>query len=130
MKINPGHRGTVMGDALFTGEVWIDHLARPGEDTSLSVQQVYFTPGARTPWHEHPEGQVINVIAGVGRIQERNGPVHTIRAGDTVTTPPGEWHWHGAAADSAMTMIAIQGADRDGGILHPGEPVTDAEYDA
>jgi quercetin dioxygenase-like cupin family protein len=125
VQINHRRSGTVRGDSHFSGEVWIDHLVRPGEDTTLSVQSVYFSPAARTSWHQHPEGQIIYVVAGSGRIQQRGGSVRTIRAGDTVVTPPGEWHWHGAGAESAMTMIAIQGTDGDGAVVRWGEPVTE-----
>ena len=33
-----------------------------------------------------------------------------IRSGDTIHTPPGEWHWHGAAPDHFMTHLAMQEA--------------------
>ena len=126
MGIINAYPNTVAGEEHFAGEVWIDHLARPGELTSLSVQRVYFTPGARTPWHAHPRGQIIHVIAGVGRVQERGGAVRVIRAGDTVVAPAGEWHWHGATPDTAMTMIAVQGADETGAVVQWGDPVSEA----
>lgn len=130
VDINNGRFGTVRGGTRFSGDVWIDHLVRPNEDSRLSVQRVYFSPGARTPWHEHPDGQIIYVVFGVGRIQHRGGSVRTVRAGDTVVAPAGEWHWHGAAPDSAMTMIAVQGTDRDGNVVHWGTPVSEDEYKA
>ena len=130
MEIRDSHAETVRGAEHFTGDAWINHLVKPGGATSLGMQSVYFTPGARTHWHHHPEGQIIHVVAGVGRIQERGGPVRTIRAGDTVITPPGEWHWHGASPDSAMTMIAVQGADGNGEVVLWGEPLSDRDYRA
>ena len=30
-----------------------------------------------------------------------------MRAGDIVWTPPGQWHWHGAAPDLFMTHLAV-----------------------
>ena len=44
---------------------------------------------------------------GVGLIQSRGGEVITMQPGDTVYTPPGEWHWHGASADSFMSHLAM-----------------------
>ena len=51
-----------------------------------------------------------------------------VRAGDTVICPPGEDHWHGAAANRFMTHIAIQEADDSGSPVTWGEHVTDDEY--
>ncbi|MEV4343557.1 cupin domain-containing protein [Actinoplanes sp. NPDC049596] len=129
MEINRRPVGTARGDDHFQGEVWIDHLVRPGSGSTLSMQSVYFAPGARTPWHSHPEGQIIHVVAGSGLIQVRDGGATVaIGAGDTVVAPPGEWHWHGADPDSAMTMIAVQGADPAGAFVLWGDPVLDADY--
>ena len=69
-------------------------------------------PGTR--WHSHAVGQTVHVTEGVGRIQARGGEVLEIRAGDTIYTPPGEWHWHGAAPDRFMTHLAIFEAPADG----------------
>jgi len=38
-----------------------------------------------------------------------------MRPGDTIYTPPGEWHWHGADPDHFMTHIALWEAPADGG---------------
>lgn len=38
----------------------------------------------------------------------RRRPVEEIRPGDVVWIPPGEKHWHGATATTAMTHIAIR----------------------
>ena len=50
------------------------------------------------------------MTAGRGRVQREGGPVEEIRPGDVVWFPPGEKHWHGASATTAMTHIAIQEA--------------------
>ena len=41
-------------------------------------------------------------------IKRAGGPVEVIRPGDVVWFEPGEKHWHGATATTAMTHIAIQ----------------------
>ena len=64
----------------------------------------------------------------VGRIQARGEEVLEIRAGDTIETPPGEWHWHGAAPDRFMTHLAIWEAPEDGPESEWAEHVSDAEY--
>ncbi len=91
------------------------------------VNRVSFEPGARTNWHTHPLGQTLYVIAGVGRVQTKGGPVREIRPGDVVWIPPGEKHWHGGAPTTGMTHLAMQEA-LDGKTADWMEPVTDAEY--
>ena len=50
-----------------------------------------------------------------------------IRPGDVVWVPPGEKHWHGATATTAMTHIAIQ-EKLDGKAVDWMEHVTDEQY--
>ena len=68
---------------------------------------VRFAPGARNAWHAHAVGQTVHVTEGIGRIQSRGGDMIEIGPGDTVRTPPGEWHWHGAAPGHFMTHLAM-----------------------
>jgi quercetin dioxygenase-like cupin family protein len=53
----------------FTGAVYIDRVAAPTDASRVSASSVHFTPGARTAWHEHPHGQTIFVLEGVGVAQ-------------------------------------------------------------
>ena len=91
----------------FTGTVWQDPIITPQPPMRVVAGRVAFEPGARTAWHTHPLGQTLYVIAGVGRVQSKGGPVREIKPGDVVFIPPGEKHWHGARPDTAMTHIAI-----------------------
>ena len=84
---------------------------------------MHFTPGARTAWHTHDGGQTLYVTEGEGRVQSRGEPAATIRPGDVVHTPSGEWHWHGAAPDHFMTHVSLTE-----GPATWGDHVTDAEY--
>lgn len=105
----------------FTGDVY-PYLTLPATD-GVTINTVNFTPGARTYWHRHENGQILLVLAGRGRIQSAGGPVEVLRAGDTVWVPAGESHWHGAAADSYLVHTAISL-----GTTMWADPVTDAEY--
>jgi quercetin dioxygenase-like cupin family protein len=107
----------------FTGDVWIDRVAQGHGPTPTSVGLVHFTPGARTAWHNHAIGQTLYVTEGQGRIQPRGEPVHTLRAGDLVFAPAGEWHWHGADPEHFMTHLAVSEGNAEW-----GDHVTDAEY--
>jgi quercetin dioxygenase-like cupin family protein len=114
----------------FTGNVYIDAIARPTGTSRLSASSVHFTPGARTAWHTHPNGQTICVVEGVGLAQRRGGPIEVIRPGDRVFFEPGEEHWHGAAPDRFMTHLALLDVDDDGNSANWGDHVTDEEYNA
>ncbi len=111
----------------FTGTVWQDPIIAAPAPARVVSARVAFEPGARTAWHTHPLGQTLHVISGVGLVQAKGGPIHEIRAGDTVWIPPGEKHWHGASAKNGMVHIATQ-ESLDGSHVVWMEHVTDDEY--
>lgn len=111
----------------FTGQVRIDPLFNPPEPARLATAHVTFEPGARTAWHTHPLGQTLIVTAGCGWAQREGGPVEEIRAGDVVWFPPGERHWHGATATTAMSHIALQ-ERLDGETVEWLDHVTEEQY--
>jgi quercetin dioxygenase-like cupin family protein len=111
----------------FTGTVLQDPIITTAAPARLVVNRVSFEPGARTNWHTHPLGQTLYVIAGVGRVQTKGGPMREIRPGDVVWIPAGEKHWHGGSPTTGMTHLAMQEA-QDGKTADWMEPVTDAEY--
>lgn len=113
----------------FTGPVRIDPLFQAPAPARVVGASVTFEPGARTAWHTHPLGQTLIVTSGSGLAQRWGGPVEAIRPGDVVWFPPGEKHWHGATATTAMTHIAIQEA-LDGKTADWLEPVSDEQYGA
>jgi quercetin dioxygenase-like cupin family protein len=114
----------------FTGDVWVDMLAQGAEPSRLRVGLVRFTPCARTAWHRHAVGQTLHVVSGTGYVATRDGQVFVMRPGDTVHTPPGEWHWHGATPDGFMEHLALSEASGEPGVADVdwGEHVTDDEY--
>jgi quercetin dioxygenase-like cupin family protein len=129
MEITRSSLDTAAGPSdWFTGAVFIDSVAAPSGGSRVSASNVHFTPGARTHWHTHPNGQTIFVLEGVGRCQRRGGPVEEIRPGDRVFFEPGEEHWHGAAPNRFMLHVAIAEADDEGSVVTWGEPVSDEDY--
>jgi quercetin dioxygenase-like cupin family protein len=114
----------------FTGAVYGDAVAVPSGSSRLGAALVHFTPGARTAWHVHANGQTIWVTEGVGLCQRRGGPIEVIRPGDRVFFEPGEDHWHGAAPTRFMTHLALQQTDEQGSVVTWGAHVTDDEYRA
>ncbi len=111
----------------FTGLVKIEPLVEAPDPARVRAASVSFEPGARTAWHTHPLGQTLIVTAGLGWAQTDGGPVEEIRPGDVVWFAPGEKHWHGATATSAMTHIAIQ-ESLNGKAADWLEQVSDAQY--
>ena len=107
----------------FTGQVWIDSIARGREPSRLNVSAVRFSPGARTAWHSHRGGQTLYVTEGRGLVQARGEGAVEIRAGDVLYAPDGEEHWHGAAPDHFMTHLSMTEGDPSW-----GPKVTDSEY--
>ncbi len=123
-----GSRPSGRGPAeYFTGAVRVDPLFEAADPGRVRGASVTFEPGARTAWHTHPLGQTLIVTAGCGRAQRKGGPVEEIRPGDVVWFPPGEKHWHGASAGTAMTHIAIQ-EQLDGKVVDWMEKVSDEQY--
>ncbi len=110
----------------FTGTVWMDVASIPQPGAGLF--RVFFEPGARTNWHTHPEGQILYVVSGTGRVQKSGEEVQGIHTGDLVYIAPDEKHWHGAAPDTFMVHVAISPALQTDGATDWLEPVTDEEY--
>jgi quercetin dioxygenase-like cupin family protein len=98
----------------FVGDVYVTPIYNGQEPSRMGVALVRFTPGARSNWHFHAVGQTLHVTEGVGLVGIRDGSVTRIRAGDTVICPPGEEHWHGAAADTFMSHLAMLESLPDG----------------
>lgn len=111
----------------FTGDVWVDGITSGAGGGAATLATVLFSPGARTAWHRHENGQTLHVTDGVGVIQSRDGQTHMMRTAETVWTPPGVWHWHGALPDSFMSHLALSTA---GGAVEWGEHISNDEYEA
>jgi 4-carboxymuconolactone decarboxylase len=120
----PSQRGPA---EYFTGSVRIDSRFQGRAPARVGGGIVTFEPGARTAWHTHPLGQTLIVTFGCGWVQVEGGPKEEIRPGDVVWFAPGEKHWHGATATTAISHIAIAEA-LDGKSVEWMEQVSDAQY--
>jgi quercetin dioxygenase-like cupin family protein len=130
MEIKPRQPTSKAPAETFTGDAWLDVIVKGESPSRVRVSIVRFAPGARNAWHAHALGQTLHITEGVGRLQARGNQVTEVRSGDSIYTPPGEWHWHGAAPDRFMTHLAIWEAAEDGPETEWGDQVTDAEYGA
>ncbi len=125
-----GSQAPTRGSAdYFTGTVRVEMLFERADPARVAGAHVTFEPGARTAWHTHPLGQTLIVTYGLGWAQREGGPVEQVRPGDVIWFAPGEKHWHGATATSAMSHIAIQ-EKLNGKTVDWMEQVSDAQYEA
>ena len=115
-------------DSAFTGDVYVNPIKKRAEPSRLIASIVRFTPGARTNWHSHVNGQLLLCTDGIGLVGTRDGKTVVLRAGESVWTPAGEEHFHGGTAENMMCHYAILDASADGEATTWLEPVTDEQY--
>lgn len=84
----------------------------PLSTSQVGVYNVTFEPGCRNNWHIHHAdqggGQLLLCVAGQGWYQEWDKPARMLHPGDVVNIPTGIKHWHGAAADSWFSHLALE----------------------
>ena len=93
------------------------------DSDEVAKARVRLVPGARSHWHSHGWGQLLLPEEGRGRFQIPGEPLRELVPGEPVHTAGGVMHWHGAAPDEGLVMIAVQGGGAEW-----GDPVSDAEY--
>ena len=117
---------------FFIGNSYLNPLTKPGE-SAVGLANVTFEPGCRNNWHIHHAksggGQILVCVAGRGWYQEEGKPARALYPGDVVNIPAEVKHWHGAAADSWFSHLALEvpGEETNNEWC---EPVSDAEYAA
>lgn len=128
MKLIPPSPTAKAPEETFTGDAYFNWLHSGEAPSRLGAAMVRFTPGARTNWHSHPLGQTLHCTDGIGIVATRDGTAIIMRPGDTVHTPPGEEHWHGATQDNMMCHVAL--VEHANGVSASWlEPVSDLDYE-
>ena len=130
MQIQPKKPTVKNPPEQFTGDVYLDMIASPqDEGQTMVVSKVRFLPGARTAWHSHALGQTLHITEGVALVGTRDGGVVELHPGQTIYTPPGEEHWHGATPEDYMEHLAmLDGAADPAATTTWLEHVADADY--
>ena len=108
MKIShgrPAGAASEIKSSTFTGTVHADPVM-PTSD-GVTINNVFFAPGARTYWHTHEVGQILTVVAGEGWVCVDGEEAQRLKVGDVVWIPEGERHWHGATTKSYLLHTAI-----------------------
>ena len=121
VRTSSEHPPSEIRGTTFTGTVHALPVL-PATD-GVVINTITFTPGARTHWHSHERGQILNVVFGSGWICTQGQAPERLGAGDVVWVPPGEVHWHGAAADSLLAHLAVSL-----GTTNWLDPVADGDY--
>jgi quercetin dioxygenase-like cupin family protein len=103
-------------------------IETPTKPAHLAAALVRFTPGARTNWHSHANGQTLYITDGIGLVGKRDGEVVRVSAGEIVKCQAGEEHWHGATDTTLMAHIAMVVGDGDGDGTTWLKSVTDEQY--
>lgn len=112
---------------FFNGQTYLTMLSNKDDIWNSSIGNVTFEPAARTNWHKHSGGQILLVLNGEGRYQERGKEIQVLHKGDVVRIAPDVEHWHGAAPNSWFTHISIE-TNLPANQATWLEPVSDAEY--
>ena len=93
---------------FFTGTSYLTMLSENDSVFNAPIGNVTFEPKTRTNWHKHSGGQILLVLSGEGRYQERGKAVQIIKKGDVVRIPPEVEHWHGGGIETWMTHISVE----------------------
>ena len=113
--------------AYFVGRSYLAPLSTE----QVGIYNVTFEPGCRNNWHIHHAdqggGQILVCLAGEGFYQEWGKEAVSLKPGDVVNIPQGVKHWHGAAADSWFSHLAVE-VPGENSRAEWLEPVSDEEY--
>ena len=102
-----------IGEANPYGEFFVgqSYLA-PLSTEQVPIFNVTFEPGCRNNWHIHHAksggGQMLICIGGRGFYQEWGKEAIEMTPGKVINIPAEVKHWHGAAADSWFSHLAIE----------------------
>lgn len=113
---------------FFTGTSYLTMLSENDATFNAPIGNVTFEPRTRTFWHKHTGGQILLVISGEGRYQEKGKPVQIIKQGDVVRIAPNVEHWHGGGLTTWMTHISVE-TNVPNNKSQWLDPVTDAEFE-
>lgn len=92
----------------FSGQSYL----APVSTEQVGIFNVTFEPVCRNNWHIHHAdkggGQILICVAGRGWYQEWGKEAIEMRPGDCINIPAEVKHWHGAAADSWFSHLAVE----------------------
>ena len=96
--------GVRSDNPIMVGDVFVQTLTEGSQQ--IRVAAVSFPNGSRNVFHTHESEQVLYIVEGEGIVATEDEELW-VSAGDVVTIPAGEKHWHGARPDTSMVHLAI-----------------------
>ena len=112
---------------FFIGQSYLAPVSNDG----IPVFNVTFEPGCRNNWHVHHAdqggGQMLICVGGRGWYQEWGRDAVEMKPGTVINIPAGVKHWHGAAADSWFSHLALE-IPGENSSTEWLESVTDEQY--
>ena len=112
---------------FFVGQSYLASVSTE----QLPIFNVTFEPGCRNNWHIHHAksggGQLLIGVGGRGYYQEWGKEPVEVTPGTVINIPAEVKHWHGAAADSWFSHLAVE-IPGENASTEWCEPVTDEEY--
>ena len=116
-----------MFSKYFVGQAYLQPLTNAGGP----ISNVTFGPSCRNNWHIHHAqsggGQILLVTSGKGWYQAWGEAAQELHPGDVIVIPAEVKHWHGAAADSWFSHLAVEVSGEETSVEWL-ESVTDEEY--
>lgn len=88
------------------GDVIINHYIdeKMINDSIVMYAEVVLKPGCSLGYHQHNgNSETIVVLSGIAEYND-NGTTMTLKAGDTVHCPDGEWHSIGNSAEATEDL--------------------------
>jgi len=84
-----------------------------GNSTTMTFGRVTIPAGQSNPRHRHPNcEEILHLLSG--QLEHSLGAkVFTMKPGDTITIPAGEWHNARAIHQDAEMVICFSSADRE-----------------
>ncbi len=95
-------------EGVSSGPFLVQMILSSCAESEMTAMRAFVPPGVLTHWHNHPRGQLLFVLDGVGLVQREGGEATEVRAGDAVWFAPNERHWHGATPSSPFSYLSVQ----------------------
>src|ERR1700744_3302552 len=106
MAKNPSTATVKTPSSNFTGDVWLNPVFSGDGTSQLTCGLVRFTPGSRTNWHSHANGQLLVCTDGIGLVGTRDGKTVMLRAVTRMWPPEGQKLFHSGPAETMIGHYA------------------------
>ncbi len=103
-KAQPAHAPSL---ELFTAHTMVHRISEALGTDTVSVNVLYFDPGARSRPHAHDSDQILYYYDGAGVVAVDGGADRLVQPGEFVMLPANVVHMHGAAPGVSASHISL-----------------------